>query len=39
MKRLSAVLLPGVRYARHLLGRYSLIWTKAAANAQRERPA
>jgi SAM-dependent methyltransferase len=29
MKTLGAQLLPGVRYRRHLLGRYSLIWRKA----------
>jgi SAM-dependent methyltransferase len=29
MKALGARLLPGVRYQRHLLGRYSLIWRKA----------
>ncbi len=28
MKRISSRVLPGVRYKRHLLGRYSLIWTK-----------
>ena len=28
MKRISSRVLPGVRYQRHLLGRYSLIWTK-----------
>jgi 2-polyprenyl-3-methyl-5-hydroxy-6-metoxy-1,4-benzoquinol methylase len=28
MKRLASRVLPGVRYRRHLLGRYSLIWTK-----------
>ena len=28
MKRLSARVLPGVRYQRHLLGRYSLVWRK-----------
>jgi hypothetical protein len=28
MKALSADLLPGVRYRRHLLSRYSLVWRK-----------
>lgn len=28
MKRIASRVLPGVRYRRHLLGRYSLIWTK-----------
>jgi SAM-dependent methyltransferase len=28
MRRLAAQLLPGVRYRRHLLWRYSLVWTK-----------
>ena len=28
MKALSARLLPGVRYRRHLLGRYSLVWRR-----------
>ncbi|HEX6674375.1 MAG TPA: class I SAM-dependent methyltransferase [Actinomycetes bacterium] len=28
MRRLAAELLPGVRYRRHLLWRYSLVWTK-----------
>lgn len=28
MRRLAARVLPGVRYRRHLLWRYSLIWTK-----------
>lgn len=28
MKRISSAILPGVRYGRHLLGRYSLIWRK-----------
>ena len=28
MKRSASRVLPGVRYRRHLLGRYSLIWTK-----------
>ena len=28
MKRIARRALPGVRYRRHLLGRYSLIWTK-----------
>ena len=28
MKRVARRVLPGVRYRRHLLGRYSLIWTK-----------
>lgn len=28
MKRIANRVLPGVRYRRHLLGRYSLIWTK-----------
>ena len=32
VKTLAAVLLPGVRYTRHLLGRYSLIWTKPSAD-------
>jgi 2-polyprenyl-3-methyl-5-hydroxy-6-metoxy-1,4-benzoquinol methylase len=31
MRRLAAELLPGVRYRRHLLWRYSLVWTKPAA--------
>jgi ubiquinone/menaquinone biosynthesis C-methylase UbiE len=30
MRRLAQELLPGVRYRRHLLWRYSLIWTKPA---------
>ena len=30
MKTLSARALPGVRYRRHLLGRYSLVWRKPA---------
>lgn len=30
MKRIARRVLPGVRYRRHLLGRYSLIWTKPA---------
>jgi 2-polyprenyl-3-methyl-5-hydroxy-6-metoxy-1,4-benzoquinol methylase len=30
MKTLSARVLPGVRYQRHLLGRYSLVWRKLA---------
>jgi len=33
MKRLSARVLPGVRYRRHVLGRYSLVWRKAAVTA------
>ena len=28
MRRIASRVLPGVRYRRHLLGRYSLIWTK-----------
>jgi len=28
MKQIASRALPGVRYTRHLLGRYSLIWTK-----------
>ena len=28
MKRISRTVLPGVRYRRHVLGRYSLVWTK-----------
>lgn len=28
IKRISLAILPGVRYRRHLLGRYSLIWRK-----------
>jgi SAM-dependent methyltransferase len=28
MKRTSSRILPGVRYRRHFLGRYSLVWTK-----------
>ena len=28
MKALSARVLPGVRYRRHWLGRYSLVWHK-----------
>jgi SAM-dependent methyltransferase len=31
MKRIASRVLPGARYRRHLLGRYSLIWTKPAA--------
>jgi SAM-dependent methyltransferase len=31
MRRLAAELLPGVRYRRHLLWRYSLVWTKPTA--------
>ena len=31
MRALSARLLPGVRYRRHLLGRYSLVWRKPPA--------
>jgi hypothetical protein len=31
MRRLAAGLLPGVRYRRRLLWRYSLVWTKPAA--------
>ena len=31
MRRLAAEILPGVRYRRHLLWRYSLIWTKPAS--------
>jgi SAM-dependent methyltransferase len=31
MRRLAAELLPGVRYRRHLLWRYSLLWTKPTA--------
>ena len=31
MKALSARMLPGVRYRRHLLGRYSLVWHKPLA--------
>jgi SAM-dependent methyltransferase len=31
MKRIANRVLPGVRYRRHLLGRYSLIWTKPSA--------
>jgi 2-polyprenyl-3-methyl-5-hydroxy-6-metoxy-1,4-benzoquinol methylase len=30
MRRLAAVVLPGVRYRRHLLWRYSLVWTRPA---------
>jgi hypothetical protein len=30
MKALSVRALPGVRYRRHLLGRYSLVWRKPA---------
>ena len=33
MKALSARVLPGVRYRRHLLGRYSLVWRKPQRNA------
>ena len=32
MKTLSADLLPGVRYRRHLLSRYSLVWRKPRAD-------
>jgi hypothetical protein len=28
MKRIAAEVLPGSRYRRHVLGRYSLIWKK-----------
>lgn len=31
IRRLAATALPGVRYRRHVLWRYSLVWTKAAA--------
>jgi hypothetical protein len=31
MRRLANELLPGVRWRRHLLWRYSLVWTNAAA--------
>ena len=31
MKALSAVVLPGVRYRRHVLGRYSLVWRRPDA--------
>lgn len=31
MKRIAAEVLPGSRYRRHLLGRYSLIWKKPGA--------
>jgi SAM-dependent methyltransferase len=31
IRRISRRVLPGVRYNRHLLGRYSLIWTKAGS--------
>ena len=31
MRRVAAELLPGVRYRRHLLWRYSLVWTKPIA--------
>ena len=30
VKRIASRVLPGVHYRRHLLGRYSLIWTKPA---------
>ena len=33
MRRIAAQALPGVRYRRHLLFRYSLIWAKPAASA------
>ncbi|HEX6216816.1 MAG TPA: class I SAM-dependent methyltransferase [Vicinamibacterales bacterium] len=33
MKALSARVLPGVRYRRHVLGRYSLVWRKPQCNA------
>jgi len=33
MKRIASRVLPGVRYRRHLLGRYSLIWTKPVLGA------
>ena len=33
MKALSARILPGVRYRRHVLGRYSLMWRKPQRNA------
>ena len=32
MKALSARALPGVRYRRHVLGRYSLVWRKPQRN-------
>lgn len=32
MKSLSARVLPGVRWRRHLLGRYSLVWRKSATS-------
>jgi hypothetical protein len=31
MKVLSSAVLPGVRYRRHVLGRYSLVWRKPCA--------
>jgi ubiquinone/menaquinone biosynthesis C-methylase UbiE len=33
MRALSARALPGVRYRRHLLGRYSLVWRKPSKDA------
>jgi SAM-dependent methyltransferase len=33
MRALSARVLPGVRYRRHVLGRYSLVWRKPQRNA------
>ena len=33
MQRIASRLLPGVRYQRHLLGRYSLVWTKPVQKA------
>ena len=35
MRRIAAQELPGVRYRRHLLWRYSLVWTKPKREASR----
>jgi hypothetical protein len=32
IRQVAAALLPGVRYQRHILWRYSLAWTKPAAD-------
>lgn len=39
VRRLAEEVLPGVRYRRHLLWRYSLVWTKPAGEAVRPGPA